>query len=64
MILLFITELTSYMQVEVTSDMYVDDQKQDSKKLQVSFNITIHSLPCGAVSVDAQDILGNHAVRD
>jgi endoplasmic reticulum-Golgi intermediate compartment protein 3 len=62
MVVLFLSELNTYLQVEVTSEMFIDEQKETFKKLKINFNMTFPSLPCSVLSVEIEDILGNKEV--
>lgn len=59
--LLFITELGLYLTPETYSHTFVDSFASDAT-MPIHVNITLPSLPCAIVSLDAQDIMGTHQV--
>lgn len=62
---LFFSELSEFLTVEVTSDMFVDhteDTGNDHAEIHINMNITVPAIPCAIVSVDAQDVMGTHVM--
>lgn len=62
MVLLFLSELSSFLKIKTSSDMLVD-MDSNSDKLTINLDIVLYRLPCSIVSVDAQDIMGSHSLN-
>lgn len=62
MILLFINELTSFLEVKTSSNMIVDLNRGGSK-LTINLDIELLNLPCSIISIDIQDVMGAHSVN-
>ncbi|CDW90970.1 UNKNOWN [Stylonychia lemnae] len=61
LVLLSLSEVTRYLNVETKSDMLVDISHQD-QKLNINVDIVFERLPCEVVSLDVQDVMGTHLV--
>jgi len=61
-VVLFVSELMAFVNVEIVSEMIVDDQVRGGTRMRVDMNITVQGIPCVIVSVDAQDVMGTHTV--
>ncbi|KAL6043020.1 Endoplasmic reticulum-Golgi intermediate compartment protein 3 [Balamuthia mandrillaris] len=55
---LFISELSLYLAVDVSPQLYVDVSR--GEKLQINLDITFPKLACSYLSVDAMDVSGEH----
>jgi len=55
---LFFSELSFYMTIEVTPELFVDTSR--GEKLRINMDVIFPTLPCAFVSVDAMDISGEH----
>jgi hypothetical protein len=62
MILLFLSEFTSFVQVKTSSELLVDMNRK-ADKLKINIDITMMKLPCSIVSIDVQDIMGTHTLN-
>ncbi|KRX08122.1 hypothetical protein PPERSA_01667 [Pseudocohnilembus persalinus] len=62
MITLFLTEFSAFLEVNETSEMFVDYSRSE-QKLQVNLDLVFYNLPCDIVSLDAQDVMGSHHVN-
>ena len=62
MILLFINELTSFLEIKTSSNMIVDLNRGGSK-LTINMDIELINLPCSIISIDLQDVMGAHSVN-
>eukprot|EP01006_Ploeotia_vitrea_P052353 TRINITY_DN67673_c9_g1_i1.p1 TRINITY_DN67673_c9_g1~~TRINITY_DN67673_c9_g1_i1.p1 ORF type:complete len:314 (-),score=24.34 TRINITY_DN67673_c9_g1_i1:418-1359(-) len=60
MLFLLCSELLSFIQVEKSSEMYV--QQDEGGKLRLNFDMTFPQLPCFVFSLDVLDIMGRHEV--
>ena len=56
--ILFLAELTTYMNPELKESIRVDQSLGD--RLRVNVNMTFHSLTCAEVEVISMDVLGEH----
>lgn len=61
MIILFISELSSYLNVKISSEMYIDNRGIET--IDVNLDVTFYKLPCEVFSLDTQDVMGTHHVR-
>lgn len=52
MVFLFITELVAYLQINLTSEMFVDINRGD-EQLVINMDINLIRMPCALVSLDA-----------
>lgn len=59
---LVVTEFMRYLDVNMTTDM-VFDEKNHEEMLQINIDFAFHHAPCHFLSLDAQDILGNHQMN-
>lgn len=62
MFILFVSEMSTYLSVEMVSEMIVDEQVRGGSRMRVDMNITVPFIPCVLISVDAQDVMGTHTV--
>lgn len=62
MLFLFLSELTGFLQMEVVSELIVDDPVKYSEKIPVFLNITLMNTKCEYVGLDIQDDMGRHEV--
>ena len=62
MILLFLSELSTFLEIRVGSEMAVDVNR-GGELLRINLDITLHSFPCSILSIDVQDIMGSHTVN-
>lgn len=58
---LFISELASFIAVDVASELYVDDP-QSGSKIPVYLEISLPKMACDYVGLDIQDEMGRHEV--
>lgn len=58
---LFISELASFINVEVTSELYVDDP-ESGDTIPVFLEIILPKLKCEYIGIDIQDEMGRHEV--
>ena len=62
MLILFISEFRAFIKVKTSSEMLVDtSHSQDLLKINVDIILT--KLPCSIVSLDVQDMMGNHSLN-
>jgi len=57
-VLLFFSEFSFYMEVDVVPELLVDTSR--GEKLRINVDVIFPSLPCSYVSLDAMDISGEH----
>lgn len=62
MIILFTTELKAFISVKTSSELLVD-LNRSADFLSINLDITMTKLPCSIISVDVQDIMGNHSLN-
>lgn len=62
MLLLFLSELNTYMTVSTNTEMFVDINR-GGEKLTINVDVVFPRYPCGIISLDAQDIMGSHVVN-
>lgn len=65
MMFLFVSELSSFLRVEVKSDMFVETPghaTMSEEWFDVLFSITIPHMPCAIIGVDIQDAMGRHEI--
>jgi len=62
MVMLFLSELRSYMEIKTSSEMFIDINR-GGEKLIINIDITLHRLPCMILSLDIQDVMGSHSVN-
>ena len=62
MLLLFLNELSSYLQVKTHSHMFIDVNR-GGDKLPINIDIELTNLPCSILSLDLQDAMGSHSVN-
>ncbi|MCQ2819170.1 MAG: endoplasmic reticulum-Golgi intermediate compartment protein [archaeon] len=60
--LLFINELSSFLEVKTTSNMIVDINRGGSK-MPINIDVELQNLPCSIISIDLQDVMGAHSVN-
>jgi len=60
--LLLISELSRFLSVQITSELFVDDPGKYVAKIPVFLNVTLPGLPCEYVGLDIQDDMGRHEV--
>eukprot|EP00386_Alphamonas_edax_P011691 GDKI01036842.1.p1 GENE.GDKI01036842.1~~GDKI01036842.1.p1 ORF type:complete len:354 (-),score=106.93 GDKI01036842.1:285-1346(-) len=60
MLVLFISELQSFLRIKTESEMHIDPVDHENDMLQINLDIDIFKMPCEILSLDAQDILGSH----
>jgi hypothetical protein len=60
---LFLSELVSFLSVEVVSEMFVDSavDAHTHATIAIRMNFTVPRMPCAVTSVDVQDIMGSHS---
>lgn len=56
---LFISEVQSFFDHTIKKSTIID-QSLDSSSVQININITLHSIPCIAISLDHQDDVSQH----
>ncbi|CAK74245.1 unnamed protein product (macronuclear) [Paramecium tetraurelia] len=56
-IILFITELQAYIEVDNSSEMFVDINR-GGEQIRVNLDIEFHKFPCDILSLDVQDYYG------
>ena len=61
MLVLFMSEFSSYLQVDSVHELVVDTSRGGS--LRINMNISFRQMPCNVLSLDAMDISGEHQVR-
>jgi hypothetical protein len=59
MALLFISELSTYLSVGTTSEMFVD-LNRGGERLNINFDVALPRFPCSGLSLDVQDVMGTH----
>ena len=59
MLILFLSELTTYLTVSTSTEMFVDIN-WGGEKLLINIDVVFPRYPCGIISLDAQDIMGSH----
>ncbi|KHJ45170.1 hypothetical protein D918_04474 [Trichuris suis] len=57
MVVLFVSELKSYLSAEIVEELFVDTTVGD-ERLKINFDILFPALDCQFISVDAMDIAG------
>jgi len=62
MVMLFLSELRSYMEVKTSSEMFIDINR-GGDKLIINIDIMMYRLPCMILSLDIQDVMGSHSVN-
>lgn len=62
MIILFISEFKAFIKVKTSSEMLVDTSHSQDL-LKINIDIILNKLPCSIVSLDVQDMMGNHALN-
>lgn len=62
--LLFLSELYSYLNVEIVEELFVDSTAVD-QRVDIHFDVTFDHLPCALLSIDVMDISGlnSHDVK-
>ena len=61
-VLLFFSELSTYLEIKTGSDMIVDVNR-GGEQLKINIDITLHKFPCSILSIDVQDVMGSHSVN-
>ena len=61
MLVLFMSEFSSYLQLDSVHELVVDTSRGGS--LLINMNISFRQMPCNVLSLDAMDISGEHQVR-
>ncbi|EGR31815.1 hypothetical protein IMG5_101180 [Ichthyophthirius multifiliis] len=61
-LILFISELRSFLAIEETSEMFIDIVR-GGQKIKVNLDIDFPKFPCDILSLDMQDIMGSHTVN-
>ncbi|CAK80892.1 unnamed protein product (macronuclear) [Paramecium tetraurelia] len=61
-VILFTTELQAYIEVDNSSEMFVDINR-GGEQIRVNLDIEFHKFPCDILSLDVQDIMGSHVVN-
>jgi len=62
MVMLFLSELRSYMEVKTSSEMFIDINRGGAK-LVINIDLVLYRLPCMILSLDIQDVMGSHSVN-
>ena len=62
MLLLFLSELNTYLTVSTSTEMFVDINR-GGEKLVINIDVVFPKYPCGVISLDAQDIMGSHVIN-
>lgn len=62
MLLLFLSELNTYLTVSTSTEMFVDINR-GGEKLVINVDVIFPRYPCGVISLDAQDIMGSHVIN-
>ncbi|CAD7936898.1 unnamed protein product [Amoebophrya sp. A120] len=62
---LFLSNLSEFLTVQTRSEMFVDDFHQNIEdssrnKLRINLDIKFPRVPCAALALDAQDVMGSH----
>merc|ERR1712070_761801 len=58
MVYLFISQLVLFWQVQVTTDIVMDNSSGSQATMGIDFDVTLARLPCKYASVDIFDVLG------
>lgn len=58
---LFVSEVSAYLTIRRESSMFIDEAR-GTDKLQVNMDVIFPKAPCDVLSLDAQDVMGNHEV--
>ena len=62
MLILFLSEFFTYLEVKIGSEMTIDVNR-GGEKLMINVDITLHRFPCSLLSIDIQDVMGSHTVN-
>ena len=62
MIILFISEFRAFIKVKTSSEMLVDSSHSQDL-LKINLDIILTKLPCSIISLDVQDMMGNHSLN-
>lgn len=62
MLVLFLSELNTYLTVSTSTEMFVDINR-GGEKLLINIDVVFSRYPCGVISLDAQDIMGSHHIN-
>ncbi|OMJ83548.1 hypothetical protein SteCoe_15516 [Stentor coeruleus] len=62
MLILFLSELNTYLAISTTTEMFVDINR-GGEKLIINIDVTFPKYPCAMTSLDAQDIMGSHVMN-
>jgi hypothetical protein len=62
MLLLFLSELNTYLAISTSTEMFVDINR-GGEKLIINIDVIFPRYPCGMTSLDAQDIMGSHVMN-
>ena len=58
LIMLFISELSAYMTVQLVTDVVMEQPDDPANKLRINFDISLPNVPCQFAAVDVDDVLG------
>jgi hypothetical protein len=62
MMLLFLSELNTYLAISTSTEMFVDINR-GGEKLVINIDVIFPRYPCSVISLDAQDIMGSHVMN-
>ena len=62
MLLLFLSELNTYLTISTSTEMFVDINR-GGEKLIINIDLAFPRYPCSVMSLDAQDIMGSHVMN-
>ena len=62
MVFLFMSEFSEFVKIKTSSEMLVDT-KIGSDNLKINIDVVMNRLPCHIVSIDSQDVTGQHTMH-
>lgn len=62
LLFLFLSEFIAFINLDVTSELFVDHPGSEKERILVRINISLPRLPCDVVGLDIQDDMGRHEV--
>ena len=62
MLILFASEIRDYLSPQVNEELLVDTTRGEDNKLRINFDLVVHSISCGYISLDAMDVSGEQHI--